>query len=74
MGGGFRSSRSNETHFYHVHTLGAISELRRALASPGRYMSIASIMRTVLNLGWAAVSETRMQASYCMLIQKIAYG
>lgn len=44
----------SETAFYYTHVAGAIAELRRALATPG-YMSIASIMRTVLNLGWAAV-------------------
>lgn len=74
MGGGYRSSRTNETRFYHIHTLGAISELRRALANPGQYMSIASIMRTVLNLGWAAVSSARDEACYCMLTLVPAHG
>lgn len=49
-----RKTRTSETAFYHTHVAGAISELRRALAHPG-YMSITAIMRTVLNLGWAAV-------------------
>lgn len=53
MSAGQSRPYSSETAFYYTHVGSAISELRTALANPG-YMSITSIMRTVLNLGWAA--------------------
>lgn len=61
MSGERSRPKSSETAFYYTHVGSAISELRRALANPG-YMSITSIMRTVLNLGWAAVSLEEKRA------------
>ena len=72
MSGGTRM-QMNVNAFYYTHVAGAISELRRALATPG-YMSIASIMRTVLNLGWAAVSAVSLLHQEILLIPSAAHG